>query len=235
MDKGCLDFNFLVTKAHPEHLHNDGWFENIMIPCFGRYGMHLSGIRLKQISAIFIVRDPWKAIFSLYQLLQNKENEDMHIAHVLLENWVHHQWAGFVESNAQKWLREFEMMQAMEHLGQKYVIVKYEYLTNLKDTNIAINEMNKILRYLYTDDYYDEMKDILMQRMNCIFPTLMLADYGRLGTFHRKKVNETKELTITRAYQYLIKNHESLICNAWDRMKTYAERYGYKNLDGVEC
>merc|ERR1712136_434057 len=74
-----------------------------------------------------------------------------------------------------------------------------------------------------------------MDRIDCILPTLMHADYGRLGTMHRGLANASIHLTFDTAYQYLIDSRPEVVCRSWSKMKEIAKEYSYTMLAGVCC
>ena len=241
--------DILVVKAHPEHVTNQ--------PAFKEYGADFflnkrlfwmaknendTKLSYTNMSAIFIVRNPWKAIFSLYTFNHGgcKCDEEKHLNghtfHLWIDKWDREKWKKWVVSNANKYMKEFLIMEKMDEYGYDYIVVKYENLVNLENPSIQINEMKKMLKYLYSDDGYESNKEVLMERMKCLFPDLMKQDYQRLGDIHRPKANETKHVTMDMAYQWLVDNdHTDVICNAWDIMKDVATKYGYQNVLDVDC
>eukprot|EP01083_Nonionella_stella_P152031 486762_1 len=207
----CQHFDVMLIKVHPDLLKRRKSLtrEMMLKPCFGNKFCDAPAAYGNP-GAVFIVRDPWKAIFTFYQFYMTKE--EAHTGHVYLNQWDREGWKRHLAAHAFDWTQTFEMMQIMDQNNFDYIVVKYE-----------------------NDAYHSQIKNDLRLRMQCIFSTLMANDYGRLGTFHRKKTNETIHLTIAKAYQYLIENHASVICNAWKTMQPFAERYSYHNIDGVHC
>ena len=132
-------------------------------------------------------------------------------------------------------MKEFWFMEMMTKYGFNYIVVKYENLIDLKHPDVQINELQKMLKYLYSDYGYERNEEMLMKRMECFFPFLMGSDYQRLGKMHRQKPNETQHVTMDMAYGYLMENYMAVICLAWNMMKEKAMIYGYENLPGVTC
>ena len=192
-------------------------------------------------SAIFVLRNPWKAMFTLYTFYEggckNCEEKYLneHTHHLWRDKWDPDKWRKSLRKAVQRYVITFKVMDVMKEFGFDYIVVKYENLIDLNRPEVQISEMNKILRYLYSDDGYKRNKEMLMRRMECLFPFLMKQDYQRLGVMHRSKANETKHVTSEMAYGWLVRNKTGLICQLWRELKPKVSIYGYQNLPGVNC
>ena len=256
-DRRCPVFDTLVNKAHPEHI-SSSWSKGLqhdrdlfLLKCLGYRcknietskkceGSHsnLGKLSYSNMSAIFIVRNPWKAIFALWVFKNGGSDlvkENNHIRHLWIDKWDKEQWTNEIKGYTQKYLKTFDIMERMKEYGYDYIVVKYENLIDLKHPETQKNEMNKMLKYLYSDDGYQRNEEIFNQRMDCLFPDLMEMDYQRMGSMHRKKANETEHVTMDMAYQYLMDEHLDKMCNAWEILKEKAMFYGYSILPGLNC
>eukprot|EP00484_Ammonia_sp_Unknown_P014254 CAMPEP_0197052552 /NCGR_PEP_ID=MMETSP1384-20130603/27020_1 /TAXON_ID=29189 /ORGANISM="Ammonia sp." /LENGTH=75 /DNA_ID=CAMNT_0042485311 /DNA_START=11 /DNA_END=235 /DNA_ORIENTATION=+ len=70
-------------------------------------------------SAIFIVRDPWKALWALYQFhhgsgVKARKESSGHTQHLFLDAWDTPHWLWFLESSVSAWLATFRMMQLLD-------------------------------------------------------------------------------------------------------------------------
>ena len=140
-----------------------------------------------------------------------------------------------MRQQATKYMKAFEIMDRMEEYGFDYIVVKYENLIDLEHPEVQINEMKRMLKYLYSDDGWEKNEEMLMKRMECLFPFLMESEYQRLGVIHRPKANETIHVTMEMAYGWLIGKYRVVFCTAWKKMKERVMVYGYDSLPEAHC
>lgn len=238
-EKTCK--NVMVVKAHPEHQkpRKIAIKASFLKECLEYY--HKIGSYepiYSNMSAIFIIRDPWKAMFALYQFHHGTEpGVNGHIRHSLIDKWNGTHFAKFVRSSANEWMKTFKIMELFEKYNFDYIVVKFESLLNLShDSKIAINEMNKMLIYLYNDEYYTKNRITLTQRMKCIFNQLINNNYQRFGKMHRTKPDPNIHVTFEMAFKFVIDNYLDIICSVWDIIEKRAISYGYQNIESeIQC
>jgi len=226
----------LLIKAHPE------WMDrvrkdprNLLRRCLGKK-KGVMPVHYHSASAVFIMRNPWKAMFTLFQFKYGAPNEDRHTRHLRLERWDRGQWVQWVAEHAELWRRTAGFMRLMDSLPLTgYHVVKYENVIERSNTTVAVEEIRKVVRYLFSDSFYEQMAAELQDRMECAVGSLMRADYGRLGRMHRKAANESVHLTFDVAYQFLREQHPEVLCTAWNHIKEVAVRYSYRMLPGMDC
>ena len=126
---------------------------------------------------------------------------------------------------------EFELMAAMDQMGYKYVTLKYENLINVQNIGAVTTEIDKVLRYLYNDEYYEEMQVIWRKRIKCMVSNSRKNEDGRFGVIHRKPVNISEHVTFEMAYHYLIEHQPDLGCELWELVKGVVVQHGYGNRD----
>lgn len=229
----------LVMKAHPEVMKPLRWpkHKNWNRPCLGFHHLNYPN-NITNLSAVFIVRDPWKAMFALYQFVfGDEEGVDPHIRQKMLSSWNSNttQWIEWVEREVDQWAVSMEFMNVMKEPNYSFIVVKYEHLINLNDQQLVLSEFTKILRFLYSDRYYAEKKEISMDRIRCIFPDLMQRGTGRFGAMHRKSTNQSVHLTFDEAYRFIVENRPDVLCRAWSKIFRFAEKYSYHMFPGVNC
>jgi len=245
----------LLIKAHPEAA-DKLWRlpSNILRRCLGHpkpYYKRFKGasppVDYGFISAVFIMRDPWKSIFTMFQYTYGVEGESQHIRRMMLNKWNQSEtkqlWTDFVGKEITMWSRTVDAMRLMDRFNDDdgvnrtdYVVMKYENIIS-KDIQMAMDEIRKVLRFLYSDNYYAKMEDTFTERMQCIFGQfgLMWNDIGRFGTMHRKPANASIHLTFDVAYQYLIEEHLEVLCKAWQQIEEIAAMYSYEMLYDLDC
>ena len=60
----------------------------------------------------------------------------------------------FVKDSLIAFLWTFELMDMLKrHNLTNYIVIQYNGLINLKHPKIALNEMNKMIRFLYRNEY----------------------------------------------------------------------------------
>ena len=250
------DPQVLLIKVHPEHLNDILANPEIMkqqclglerkrwknpsettIDCDPYSDDHGSETRSgMNVSAVFIVRDPWKACFALYQYEFGDEPKvNRHIQHKMQSSFNGNNFIGKVNRQIKEYMKTFRMMEAMDQMGYKYVTLKYENLINVQNVEIVTMEINKVLRYLYSDKYYEEMKDIWRERIKCMVLNSMKNDHGRFGLIHRKPVNVSEHVTFEMAYQYFVEHRPDVGCELWELMESVVVSYGYDKILGLTC
>lgn len=230
--------HIMAIKQHPENQFYKSSKDKLRHICHKKSKFGHIDILWPSMSAIFIVRNPWKAIFSMYQFKFGDEkgkNLNDHTRHLMKQNWNGTHFMQYVGIGIDKLMKTFALMDKYDKYGYDYIVVQFEKLIDLKQPNIAMDETNKMLKYLYNDEYYHRMKDALEYKMECIFYVLIKAEYERFGLIHRKKADPLLHVTFESAYQYLIDNHLNMLCNLWNIIKERVIVYGYDRLDGMEC
>ena len=230
----------IAIKYHPENLKlKMNNISNFFKPCF-----HTESDKTwDSFSAIFIIRDPWESTFSEFQFSKHRKDFfnngtgiSKHVAHFELKYFKIAVFRRFVIDSLTAWLWTFELMDIMQrHNMTNYIVIEYKRLINLNRPRIALNEMNKMIQFLYRNEYYQEMKDILHIKMQCIIDHLMPMNYQRFGIIHRPKGNASIHLTRNYAYQKLDEYDAGFICNEWDRIKQAAMTYNFSVPNGINC
>ena len=159
----CVDVS--VVKAHPEHLIPN-WNskrktrkKDILIqPCLWKWKrtqlqttahyINNNTNTFQNMSAIFIIRNPYRAIFSKYMLKYGKKGTGMiskHTSQLPLKHWRTNLFCNHMREGQEQWYQEIQLMDRMTELNHEYVTVKFENLTDLEQPEVAINEMRKIV------------------------------------------------------------------------------------------
>eukprot|EP01083_Nonionella_stella_P122044 366923_1 len=227
----------MFIKHHPENKFEKITKKKLRHICHKRSKFGYQDVHWSNMSATFIVRNPWKAIFSMYQFKFGDEvgtTVNEHTRHVMKHNWNATHFANYVEIGFDKFLKTFELMAMYQKYHYDYIVVKYENIINLGQPLIALKEMNKILRFAYAQEYYQQIKNMLELKMQCIFHLLMKNDYQRFGKVHRKPANESVHVTFDFAYQYMIDNHLDVLCDLWKQIEYQMKIFQYRNFN-VNC
>ena len=261
--------NIVIIKAHPEHLN-----ETKLVSLFSGYCsiydcvcgvksaekqitneiLYAQNIKYNSLlfNGIFIVRNPWNAMWALYQYYFGSGcpvNGDqlVHVHHIYTESlvgcrigvkrrWNPKHFSMIInegENGYKAWLKTFELMELMDKYNKTYAVVKFENLVNLKKPSVAIKEMEKMMEYLYLERYYEMNRMRLLQRMECLVVWLMKNDWKRFKPIHRSKPNVTKkQVTIEQAYSSV---NKTVICEIWADIEPYAVQYGYKIWNDIKC
>ena len=119
------------------------------------------------------------------------------------------------------------------HLDSK--VIRIEDLVNLDDLEKSKQTMVELTRFLLTDEYYQEQRELIQNRIDCIYPDLLTAGYRLFGEYHREKPVEGVHVTFDMAFGFLKEKHPEILCAVWQNIKVHALRHGYKLLDGVKC
>eukprot|EP01083_Nonionella_stella_P117639 350822_1 len=184
-------------------------------------------------SAIFIIRDPWKAMFALYNYVHghNKPSALHHKNHIALRSLSR---AKVVEMRttfakyAVDWNYNVQVLNAFKDSNASHLVIKFEDITHVNHA-IGTKQLVKMTQYLYRAKYYMQNEAVFKYRMHCVWK-IMSSD-ARMNWIHREKPN-VNQLNITYAYQ-LIGTQE--ICSIWSILKPYALRYGYSIYNNISC
>eukprot|EP01083_Nonionella_stella_P246850 856538_1 len=233
----CEELNrVIVIKYHPENIKkkmND--INNFYKPCFGRKPLTHS-IQWPYISAIFIMRNPWHATWSEFQLHNNPNKTSKHLAHFALKDFDIPVFKRFVKDSFTAWQWTFTLMDIMNKNGfTNYTVINYQNLINVHSPSVALREMDTMIRFLFQDEYYMQNKRILHIKMECIIHHLMPNDYRRFGAIHRSKPDPTMHVTMQYAYSALDEHDKEFMCNQWEQIKHKAELYNFTLLQGINC
>ena len=231
--------NIIAIKAHPEQQVQTKHVRNINMDCLNnraakkRYRRKHS-YSLEEwnsnASAMFVVRDPWIASFAMYKLRQSLHG-NKHIDNVPLPHWNLSIFQAHIQQQSTRWIKTFELMDTLDRNNFDFVVVKFE---NLFGEN-AVDEMDKMAKFLFSDKYYNDHIDELSLRMQCVAKQLIPANYGRFGKMHRAKANTFEHVTFEYAFDALMEFNTTAICEFWRNVEPFATRYGYTNLGDVDC
>eukprot|EP01083_Nonionella_stella_P159861 521948_1 len=240
----CKERDVIVVKLHPEHIRSQRENkDNYLKPCFSkRIMLTQTPKNWEYISAIFIVRNPFKAIFTMFEFFKGTEKiagygaNDRHVRHFMANDFKVEMFKYFVQSQITSWMDTFVLIELMEKYNYtNYTVVKFENLVNFKQPKIAIIEMNKIVRFVYNDKYYTESSRIMLHKMQCIITHFMPTNYGRFGTYHRSKSNSSEYLSADMAYYELAVFDIDFICNLWTNIKQVLFKFHYNMLSAINC
>ena len=190
---------------------------------------------MEDVTAIFIVRNPFKSIFSMYNF-NHGDNENSHIATVPLSKWNLFTFiqTAFSEAYDLRKTKRFIAKFTAKENNFKSITVKFEYFF---DSQHAFNQMDKILRFLYKDSYYNMNHLELHKRIRCVIDYFLLTDYGRFGGMHRKYNDSYNETIVTSdfAYNEFYKHNPTQFCEFWNKIKWVCIQYNYTNLPSARC
>ena len=197
------------------------------------------------VSAVFLIRDPWKAAWSTMQMLHGeplndkkecngcKSNVDdpffnIHTRHLpMIGTTLRMLMMTMYDYVVPEWLQTFELMELFDQYGLEYIVMKLEDFTN-KDESVSKREWDKLFGFLLQREYFERNYEDLRQRFECAKVVGDRSDRMRL--IHRKKTNISDDgkmeyYTIETAYNAWSSGR---ICSAWDAIKDIAEEYGYE-------
>eukprot|EP01084_Bolivina_argentea_P186183 320967_1 len=181
-------------------------------------------------SAIFLVRNPWDAMFALFNLWAGRSGHyNRHQNHIQLKGYQTAKFKNFLKRRCiKKWNKNFKVLNAIRTQNKSHIIVKFE---NIASPNIDVktNEILKIIKYLYRKEYYAKNKDLFKYRINCLW-NISKTD-KRLKSIHRTKPT-ADQLNKTLAFQLL---DRKFICKLWAKMKPYTSEFGYYVWNNVSC
>ncbi len=180
-------------------------------------------------AAIFIIRNPWDVFFALYQYWGGNKGGGMrHKSHINLARFNVQDFRKEVSNFANRWNKNIMALQKFKDTNTSHLIITFENLVH-KDYDIKTQEVLKIMKFLYRDEYYKEHQDLFKHRLDCLW-NISKTDQ-RLSGIHRDKPNE-KELNKTFAYKSM--GVES-ICNVWNKLKPFAKPFGYSIYNNISC
>eukprot|EP01083_Nonionella_stella_P303873 1053493_1 len=235
----------LVCKAHPI------WFFHQVPPFSWKPQGVWETKNAKKVShdadgLVWIIRNPWHSIWSLYQL---RTSDYIHSGKIDIENFDEHDffmdiYMGKREiSLTEKWKLQFKLVDVLlndrrrkwRNDSSRVVQVKYE---NILNESTRVDEVLKVLDHLYVNissgfwlpqNVYITYEQ-LIQRIKCA------SDYKtNEATFHRTHDDKEKNIvTLEHAYRKL---GEETVCKIWHSIKDYSEPLGYKQLfyDEFRC
>eukprot|EP00483_Globobulimina_turgida_P005857 UN05867 len=145
-------YKVIAVKAHPEHFRskfND--FQNFLTPCFNHRSRHHN--KWNYTTAIFIVRDPWKSLFAMYNFKQGhrKKSRSRHTHLVERKNWNISKFKKMINIDKGRGNSIFRLLDLYKKYNFKHIVVKFEtFFSNESDASLA--EMNKIAKFIYNDE-----------------------------------------------------------------------------------
>ena len=228
------DDGVLIVKSHPEQ-HN---MENMDLECWDRFGSNYAkqyAVLIDNISAIFIIRNPFRAIFAMYNYKYGR-GQDRHIHTVPMTDWnvLKFIQVAIAEAGALTQTRIY-----MEHIrseidngmdNYKYIVIRFEDFFN---TQTVFGQMDKILRFVYNDEYYNRNVMELHHRIRCVTDHFLPDEYGRFGSIHRKYTGNI--VTFDFAFKEFYKMDPKEFCRFWSTIKWVAINYDYDNLPFAQC
>eukprot|EP01084_Bolivina_argentea_P108618 194121_1 len=129
-------YEVLIVKAHPAGMLNriseDG--TNLTKPCIAKPSCAVCATTIwTYTTAIFIVRNPWKSIFALFQYqspeyLNMQKRVNRHTYTIPMENWNMKLMKMFIKmfnQHKKTWLNTFIMIDVYKRLNYSYIIVKF--------------------------------------------------------------------------------------------------------------
>ncbi|ETO12593.1 hypothetical protein RFI_24781 [Reticulomyxa filosa] len=251
----CLEtpMSALVSEGRLRRYNNDNWihFQQELPPFYMFVKQYVPA--MARMHAIVILRNPWDAMFSLYQqkfvVHQWSPNKSAHFHNSIgafHTDRIQLKWFDFNISNIQTnfqhaiasmlslQLRVFDfvtkMSQSHKKQKQDYILIKFEHLLNFKNYSIQFNEINKIAFFLYSDQFLQNRQNLhflfnqITQKLTCF---RRFGDRNkRVQVAHRPSVspNSTQFLSKEFAYSLIPSN---VICKWWKRLQPYAQPHGY--------
>ena len=134
------------------------------------------------------------------------------------------------------WLKQFEMMQQFKLNQFDFVVIKYENLFDFQNYQIRMIELEKLLTFLITDDYYGSYEKDFLQRINCLFwANDKIYDELEYNTWLVDVIEKKPNLpyiTINDAYKVF--DHMEL-CHIWSLVRDQAILYDYRAWNNITC
>eukprot|EP01084_Bolivina_argentea_P101730 182337_1 len=156
--QGYASTEVIIIKKHGEYTDNNELNSMINAPesiWTKRFNISRSKIRKYSgnitANAIFLIRDPWNAMFALYNFWQGQKripSDSRHKKHVSLQDFNKAYFAQMIKRYSNKWNRNIKIMNIWKANNKSFLIIKFENIID-SDTEIATNEMLKIMKYLY--------------------------------------------------------------------------------------
>ena len=121
-------------------------------------------------------------------------------------------------------------MNMFNNMNKSYIYVQFENMVST-DINIRYNEVLKIMKYLYREDYYQSHESMFKKRLKCVFDKDFSATDYRMNRIHSPTSGPTL-LNESYAYQLL---GSDIICKIWQDLEPYASSFGYHIWNNVSC
>eukprot|EP01083_Nonionella_stella_P029064 80084_1 len=235
----CLT-DVIVSKIHGEHMSQDSLElllnDECIYPCFCKsQRKHLEVEEINTVAAIFVMRNPWDAMFALYnyQVGGNsikQEERVRHTAHVPLNKWIASKFEKWLmrHQHPMGWKTNVKIMMQFEKMNKSFLVIKFENIVH-PNMNIRSNELLKLAKYVYSEQYFKDNQDLLKYRIQCIW-NISQTDH-RMESIHRSKPNKW-QLNKTHAYNSL---SDKSICRIWNEIRPYAAALGYSNWNNISC
>eukprot|EP01083_Nonionella_stella_P104765 300675_1 len=233
LGSGYSSTDVSVIKIHGEHFSDEHLKmflkDDCKYPCFG----DANSSEINTVAAIFIMRDPWPAMFALYNLwIGGNHRRNRHQGHIPLDKWMASQFEKWLWKRSRRgarpiqWMKNVRIMNEFASMNQSFLVITFENLVhhNLK---IRINELLKLTKYLYNERYFEQNEELFTYRIQCVW-NISQTD-SRMTSIHRSKPNEL-QLNKTYAYNSL---SDTSICRIWNAMKSYAVPLGYANWNNI--
>ena len=251
--EGKCHNGLLVCKCHPR------WFYK---SAAGHFEIHPQGNwRLRgrnngatgaSDGAVWIIRNPWHSMWSLFQLIAGRflshshriKKDKFNVTRFRNEVWLGTTEIALVEH----WKNQFMMIDILKQNrswnDDNIVIIKYE---KLLDESKRVDEFNKVIQHLYKLDRSDDEKYFVVPTHDGLkyfsYEQLLVrieCGFEYCSNMHTKQVKRDKYANINEYVSmeqaYLSLGNET-ICNIWNSLKPLAEPLGYTQLflDEFDC
>merc|ERR1712228_464942 len=209
-------------------------------------GWHQRSVHAKFDGIVCIVRNPWNAMWSVFQLWFS--HYQSHTARIKKNEFDADRFYEFLYLGAgelsacEMWKRQFTVIDFLYSDALRIVYIQYE---NLLDKMQRVAEIMKIINHLYklmpinTSNETQLMfplqsvlnkvdfieYEALIDRIECAFNYTNSKKKNK-NIYKRDVANETF-ISMNEAYSALGRER---ICKIWHSLKTNAERFGYKQL-----
>ena len=254
--EGQCHNGLLLCKAHPRWFYFSGVGDfryvpqgNWRLPMFNRSAASTAD------GLVWIIRNPWHSMWSLYQLIASGFASHSHRipkADFSVYDFKNSVWFGTTEiALVEHWKNQFALVGVLRSnrswSDDNIVMVKYE---TLLDKEKRVDEILKAVKHLYNlkdemflddDDYFVVPTkarleylsyEKLLVRIECAFE---YCDNMHVEHIKRdKRTNKDEYISMNEAYLSL---GIEIICNIWNSLRPLAEPFGYKQLflDKFNC
>lgn len=181
-----------------------------------------------QLNAIFLVRNPWNAFFSEFQRATFVEiwkgTKNDHVYNMLLTEFDVKSFEKKLFDFSQKYIEILLIYEQFKKMNRTVFLITFENLQY---------EIVNIVKFLITDEYFEQHSMEYQHRIRCIQQSVDL-----LRTQHIKRPNimdlNNSDMYLTREVAYS-QVGESTICKIWHTLHPYIVkfdlmRFGYGHL-----
>ena len=210
----------------------------------------------KPLTGIFIIRDPWSAIFTEYQYSEGRKSswisstihfgkkrrriqkwpqlKHVHVHHVRKSDFNSGRFKGFVQANVKRYMELFKTIKDFQENNYEHLIIKFERLISIVNEKENFNEIQNVIKFLYNEKYYNENKNILQKKIKCLNQFIIRND-KRMNAIKRSSNDIFMEAFFaTKKYAYNSLD-KPFLCGVWRAMEKELKYYGYHSWNDTDC